>query len=105
MNSLFQRSPKVSFVSTLVAALAACAVSAMPAHAGTKSASFHMVRSPALNTVPACVPDATAKVTITSKGVTETMTVDVDGLPANTDFDFFVLQQPNGPFGMAWYQS
>jgi hypothetical protein len=22
-----------------------------------------------------------------------------------TDFDFFVIQQPNAPFGMAWYQA
>jgi hypothetical protein len=32
------------------------------------------------------------------------MTVVVRGLPANTDFDFFVIQVPNGPFGMSWYQ-
>jgi hypothetical protein len=24
--------------------------------------------------------------------------------PRNTDFDFFVIQKPAGPFGMAWYQ-
>jgi len=28
----------------------------------------------------------------------------VRGLPANTDFDFFVIQVPNKPFGMSWYQ-
>jgi hypothetical protein len=32
------------------------------------------------------------------------MTVSVNGLPANTDFDFFVIQVPNKPFGMSWYQ-
>ena len=104
MPSLFQRSPKLSFISAVVAAVAASAVTAMPAHAADKT-SFHMVRSPALNAVPACVPNATGKVKIVSNGVTETMTVDVDGLPPNTDFDFFVIQQPNAPFGMAWYQS
>src|SRR5262245_10593658 len=30
--------------------------------------------------------------------------VNANGLPPNTDFDFFVIQQPNGPFGMSWYQ-
>ena len=104
MFSLFQRSPKLSFISSIAAAAAACAVTAMPAHAADKT-SFHMVRSPALDAVPACVPNATGKVKIVSNGATETMTVDVDGLPANTNFDFFVIQQPNGPFGMAWYQS
>jgi len=28
----------------------------------------------------------------------------VQGLPANTDFDFFVIQTPNAPFGVSWYQ-
>ena len=32
------------------------------------------------------------------------MTVDVEGLPPNTKFDFFVIQIPNAPFGLAWYQ-
>jgi hypothetical protein len=31
------------------------------------------------------------------------MDVSVEGLPANTDFDFFVLQVPKTPFGVAWY--
>ena len=34
----------------------------------------------------------------------ETMDVSVEGLPPNTDFDFFVIQKPGAPFGMAWYQ-
>jgi hypothetical protein len=32
------------------------------------------------------------------------MNVRVTGLPPNTNFDFFVIQQPNAPFGMSWYQ-
>jgi hypothetical protein len=32
------------------------------------------------------------------------MDVSVQGLPANTDFDFFVIQVPKAPFGVAWYQ-
>ena len=32
------------------------------------------------------------------------MTVDVSGLPPKTEFDFFVIQIPNAPFGLAWYQ-
>ena len=32
------------------------------------------------------------------------MDVTVEGLPANTDFDFFVIQVPKAPFGVAWYQ-
>ena len=32
------------------------------------------------------------------------MKVTVWGLPPNTDFDFFVIQVPNAPFGLSWYQ-
>ncbi len=31
-------------------------------------------------------------------------TVRAEGLPANTEFDFFVIQVPNTPFGLSWYQ-
>src|SRR5262249_49687409 len=27
-----------------------------------------------------------------------------DHLPPRTDFDFFVIQVPNAPFGVSWYQ-
>jgi hypothetical protein len=45
-----------------------------------------------------------ARVTIESKGPVEHMDVHVSGLPPNTNFDFFVIQIPNAPFGLAWYQ-
>jgi hypothetical protein len=32
------------------------------------------------------------------------MRVVVAGLPPNTEFDFFVTQLPNPPFGLSWYQ-
>ena len=35
------------------------------------------------------------------RGPVEVMTVDVEGLPPNTEFDFFVVQLPNAPFGLA----
>src|SRR5262249_43344020 len=52
----------------------------------------------------ACLPRATARVTIRSSGPVEVMTVLVSGLPPKTDFDFFVIQVPKTPFGMSWYQ-
>ena len=62
-----------------------------------------MVRSAtALNA--GCLPDAMARVTIESKGPVEHMDVHVSGLPPKTEFDFFVIQIPNAPFGLAWYQ-
>jgi hypothetical protein len=32
------------------------------------------------------------------------MDVAVQGLPPKTEFDFFVIQVPKSPFGVAWYQ-
>jgi hypothetical protein len=86
--------------SLLTAALAALSA---PAHADDDF-KFDMVRSPALAAFPRCVPDAHATVRIEPRGAVEEMQVRVEGLPPNTGFDFFVIQVPNGPFGLAWYQ-
>jgi len=51
-----------------------------------------------------CLPKATATVKIKPSGPVDVMDVTVQGLPPNTDFDFFVLQVPKAPFGVAWYQ-
>ena len=32
------------------------------------------------------------------------MTIDASGLPKNTDFDVFITQLPDAPFGVSWYQ-
>ena len=73
------------------------------AQGGEESIAFKMVRS--TTAVGAgCVPHGKAWVTVTSTGPTETMTVRVSGLPHSTDFDFFVIQVPDAPFGLAWYQ-
>ncbi len=73
------------------------------AHAAEDSR-FDMVRSPSLAAFPLCVPNAHATVRVEPRGAVEEMQVRVEGLPPNTGFDFFVIQVPNGPFGMAWYQ-
>src|SRR5215813_6220033 len=51
-----------------------------------------------------CLPNARAIVHIQNAGPVEIMDIGVDGLPPNTDFDFFVIQVPKGPFGVACYQ-
>src|SRR5690349_12495244 len=67
------------------------------------SIQFNMVRSAGV-VAANCLPRARGEVTVASLGPVEQMTVDVEGLPPNSEFDFFVLQIPNAPFGMAWYQ-
>lgn len=71
--------------------------------AAQKNTIFNMVPSTgAVNS--GCLPNAAGRVTINSLGPVETMHVEISGLPANTGFDFFVIQLPDAPFGMAWYQ-
>ena len=73
------------------------------ADASSKYKEFDMVRSGASEKAN-CLVDAQAKVRIVSTGPVEIMTVDARNLPANTDFDFFVTQVPDTPFGISWYQ-
>ena len=88
--------------SALVTMLVAGIV-AGPASAKEKKFDFEMVRGAKL-VASGCLPDATARVSIKPGGPVEVMDVSVAGLPPNTEFDFFVIQKPGGPFGMAWYQ-
>jgi hypothetical protein len=69
-----------------------------------KRVTFNLVRSPGLASFPKVAPDAHGTVTVRSIGPVEIMKVDVGGLPPNTDFDLFVIQVPNAPFGLSWYQ-
>jgi hypothetical protein len=70
---------------------------------GHKVASFDLVRSTA-SVAKGCLPYAKAKVSIEQTEEVEIMKVYASGLPKNTEFDFFVLQQPDAPFGLSWYQ-
>src|SRR5690348_15376646 len=95
--------------STALTVLAVAALASTPALAGGKDNDrdefrFDLVRSPALSVFPKFVPNAHGRVNIESVGPVEIMDVAVWGLPPNTDFDFFVIQIPNKPFGLAWYQ-
>src|SRR5262245_54820050 len=72
--------------------------------AWAKKFRFQMVRSPALDAVPDCVPNASGSVSIQPGNQAEILRINVKGLPPKTNFDFFVIQVPNGPFGMSWYQ-
>jgi len=103
-----QRTQRVNrFVGILAAGLLALGGLAGPgaAHAAqrtkTPNLDFDMVVSAGAAT---CLPDAKGEVHVFSLGPVEVMAVEVSGLPPNTDFDFFVIQLPKAPFGLAWYQ-
>ena len=108
---------KVSHIGLASLALAVSGFAAIPAfnaaHAQTKpqtrphaALSFAMVRSAAVQAAGSgCMPHGTATVTITPQAQNDLMQVQVSGAHAGTSFDLFVLQIPDKPFGVAWYQS
>ena len=97
---------------SLIAVLISCGVS-LGGPAGIAAApkkppkkdkiKFEMVLSAAAESGN-CLTGAHAEVKVISLGPVEEMTVEADGLPPNTEFDLFVIQVPNAPFGLAWYQ-
>jgi hypothetical protein len=64
--------------------------------------SFKLVPSPGITS---CLPKASGNVTITPGSLNDLMKVSVKNLAPNTGYDLFVLEIPNKPFGIAWYQS
>ena len=95
-----------SFASALatLCAIAAMLAVALPlgvATAGEKV--FNMVPSSAA--IKACLPQASGEVTIETGDLNDKMEVRVRGLAPNTEYDLFVIEVPNSPFGISWYQS
>ena len=103
MTQVLNRFAKLKSIA--LSALAVAALASIPAVAGEDEFTFRMVRNPGLNpTFSNFLPNAQGRVRIESVGPVEIMDVVVFGLPPNTDFDFFVIQVPKAPFGLAWYQ-
>jgi len=76
------------------------------AHArSTAASSFSFGLKPSSSAISACLPKAGGHVTITPGKLNDTMKVNLHGMPPNTGFDLFVIQQPTAPFGVSWYQS
>lgn len=66
------------------------------------SFSFRMVPSPGAS----CLAyNASGSVTISDLGSIQNMHVEVFHMPPKTEFDLFVIQVPNKPFGLARYQA
>ena len=92
-----------------LAALALAALTSTPAIAGDNDnddLKFDLIPSKGLPqaALTGALKNAHGRVKIESVGPVEIMDVVVWGLPPNTDFDLFVIQEPNKPFGLAWYQ-
>ncbi len=80
----------------------AAASGASAATSGPESFSFALQASPG---IASCLPHAGGQVTITPGNLNDKMRVSVHGMPARTGFDLFVIQTPNKPFGVSWYQT
>ena len=90
-------------VTTGVVALAISLATATGATATDSSFSFAL--QPSSAAISACLPNASGHVTITTGALNDIMKVTISGMPHNTGFDLFVIQQPGAPFGVSWYQS
>ena len=84
----------------MVLVLTAVTVGAVAAKAPTFK--FNMVRSSAAKAAN-CLPKAEAEVKVTELGPIEIMDVEVERLAPKTTYSFFVLQVPDSPFGVSWY--
>ena len=89
---------KVSFSLVIALAMSFASLTAIG-----QNTSFDLVRSSGAAAAN-CIPNARGRVAISSLGPIENMHLEVNGLPANTEFDAFVIQLPNAPFGLSWYQ-
>ena len=69
---------------------------------GTHSFKFNLVPSPGITS---CLPKAQGDAVITRGKLNDTMMVEVHALAPNTGYDLFVIELPNKPFGVSWYQS
>jgi len=83
--------------------LAAFALGLACIPAAAQNTTFNMIRS-ATALGAGCIPNAVGRVTINSLGNVEVMHLEATGLPPKTEFDAFVIQLPNAPFGLSWYQ-
>jgi|SRR5579859_595448 len=104
----FKASPLLALVLLALAACGSSASAAPSTAAATLNAQqsggfhFNLVASPGITS---CLPQARGEATITRGSLNDELTVSVSGLAPNTGYDLFVIQLPNKPFGVAWYQS
>jgi hypothetical protein len=81
---------------------ASAAVVKSAAASSSHTFSFGLVPSPGIKS---CLPHARGNVSVVPGSLNDLMAVAIHGMPPNGDFDLFVIQQPNKPFGISWYQT
>ncbi|HEV2730692.1 MAG TPA: hypothetical protein VGV15_11730 [Terriglobales bacterium] len=86
----------------LATAMGFSGITPRAAAAAGDSIRFNLV--PSAGAASCLSPTARGVVTVSDLGPVQNMHVEVFGLPANTEFTTFLLQVPNKPFGLVWYQ-
>jgi hypothetical protein len=97
----------VGAASALAMGAAGAATSSPEVHASgsISGAPFVFQLTPSPN-IASCLPHAGGTVAIFPHKLNDTMVVSVHGMPANTEFDLFVIQRPAPPnVGLSWYQT
>src|SRR5712691_3597912 len=92
------------FLSAVTAVVAALCLVTSGAQGNNEKISFDLV--PASSTIQTCLPNASAHVTVFLKDQIrglDTLELKADGLPPNTSFSVFLLEEPSSPFGAAQY--
>jgi hypothetical protein len=90
----------IPVLSLVVVALAAAAALAVD------TTSFRMPRSQIAANTDGCLEGAVSHVDVTTTPTDQQiMDVTVNHAPKNTEFELFITQQPNAPFGISWYQA
>lgn len=90
----------------VVLALVIAVLAAAAAFAVDSTTSFEMVRSQKAATDNDCLKGAKAHVDVrTTPTDNQIMDVTLNHAPKNTEFELFVTQLPNSPFGISWYQA
>ena len=97
----------VAAAGVVAAALSLTTTAGAAAHAPARhtAESFPFSLVPSSAAISACLPHAAGHATITTGTINDVMKVTLTGMPHNTGFDLFVIQQPTAPFGVSWYQS
>ena len=89
----------------VILALVLAALAATAAFAVDDTTTFKMVRSEAA-VDNECLKGAKANVDVrTTPTDNQIMDVTLNHAPKNTEFELFITQQPNSPFGVSWYQA
>jgi hypothetical protein len=89
----------------VILALVLAALATAAAFAADNTTTFKMVRSQAA-VDNNCLKGARAHVDVTTTPTdNQILDVTLNHAPKNTEFELFVTQQPNSPFGVSWYQA